>query len=239
MKKQILIAIGLTSVTALGSSFNIIINKNESNYTIGTPDTDNPNPDPDPITRNMCFDILNRGESTGNGVYSVDPDGEGNAYTAKNAYCDMDNGGWTLYDSFGTELKQISASNPVAFNGNNLNTGTAARSAGYATYLDQINTTVNGYHVEPAYLQWHQSYSDKGYIKKNMPDWADIEIRVDASNEWSSSTGRQALYYNGVMVHDIAPKTTHNSYILDTSVSGMEFKMQEIGMFWIDSIWVK
>jgi hypothetical protein len=39
-----------------------------------------------------CEDILNNGGSQGNGVYWIDPDGNG----TMEAYCDMNNGGWTL-----------------------------------------------------------------------------------------------------------------------------------------------
>jgi hypothetical protein len=225
----------MTTISFAGN-YNVIITKELNNYKIGD-GTENPPTEPDKILRNMCFDILNRGESIGDGIYTVDPDGDGTTYNSKSAYCDMTNGGWTLFDSFGTELKQLGSANPPAFNGNNLNTGTATRAAGYETYLDQIN--ISNYHREAAYMQWHEGYAAKGYIKKNMPSWADIEIRIDSSNEWSSSVGTQALYYDNVKIHDIAPKSSHNSYIINTQNSGKEFKMEETGLFWIDSVWIK
>ena len=43
-----------------------------------------------------CFDILQTYPSSEDGVYTIDPDGANNGYDPFYAYCDMDNGGWTL-----------------------------------------------------------------------------------------------------------------------------------------------
>lgn len=48
-----------------------------------------------PVVRASCLAIHSAGESTGNGVYTVDPDGAG-AGAPANVYCNMTDGGWTL-----------------------------------------------------------------------------------------------------------------------------------------------
>ena len=52
------------------------------------------------VTGTSCLDILYSGESIGNGVYGIDPDGPG-GNDPYNVYCDMetDSGGWTLVES--------------------------------------------------------------------------------------------------------------------------------------------
>lgn len=48
-----------------------------------------------PVVRASCLEIYNAGESTGNGNYTVDPDGAG-AGAPASVYCNMTDGGWTL-----------------------------------------------------------------------------------------------------------------------------------------------
>jgi len=41
-----------------------------------------------------CYQFLELGESTGDGLYTIDPDGSGSSLPAQ-VYCDMTGGGWT------------------------------------------------------------------------------------------------------------------------------------------------
>lgn len=132
------------------------------------------------ISRNLCVDILNRGESLGDGVYTVDPDGAGGE-ASRNAYCDMAGGGWTLFDSFGTKLLKTGGSNPSSYNQTNINSSTGLRAAGYDYYLTTINTSY--YHTSPYYMQFFYGSSPNGYIKKELPNWVQ-GVKVVASNEW-------------------------------------------------------
>lgn len=55
-----------------------------------------PTPPPEPEVLSSCKEILQKGKSTGNGVYSIDPDGEG-GQDKFDVYCNMSylGGGWT------------------------------------------------------------------------------------------------------------------------------------------------
>ena len=67
----------------------------------GAPDSGFDAGPPPPIRRD-CLEILEMGESTGDGAYTIDPDGEGTGEPALDVWCDMttDGGGWTLVYSY-------------------------------------------------------------------------------------------------------------------------------------------
>lgn len=184
--------------------------------------------------REMCVNILNRGLSTGNGVYNVDPDGDGTTYSPVPAYCDMDNGGWTLYDSFGTKLLMTGQNNPNAYNGNNINTGAKIDAAGYTRYASAINTTSYGYHVDDYHVQWFEGGAPIGYIQKTMPNWIE-GVRVISSNEWYG--GSQNVRY-GTDNRSVSGNQASMSHIFN-DVGGKVLYMNENGIFWIESVWVK
>lgn len=184
--------------------------------------------------REMCVNILNRGLSTGNGVYNVDPDGDGTTYSPVPAYCDMDNGGWTLYDSFGTKLLMTGQNNPNAYNGNNINTGAKIDAAGYTRYAGSINTTSYGYHIDDYHVQWFQSGAPIGYIQKTMPSWIE-GVKVISTNEWYG--GSQVISYGSDSRNVSGNQTTQHHIFNDTG--GKVLRMQENGIFWTESVWIK
>lgn len=183
------------------------------------------------LTKNLCADILERGESTGNGIYSIDLDGHDSTYSPINAYCDMENGGWTLYDNFGTYL--VEAGNeiiPSAYNSNYINSTDTLASSGYSYYLTNIN--VDAYMVSDYYLQFYYTGSSvNGYISKKMPTWIS-KIRVSTTNPYNNY---QYINYNGNSI-TINPYTDFKYYEFNGSGT---LNVSEHGVVWIDSVWVK
>ncbi len=111
------------------------------------------------IVRNMCYDILQENPSSENGSYTLDPDGSG-PIALKTAYCDMDAGGWTLYDNFGTSDSGFSA-----YNHARIIDGSTLSAANY-TYNDLYFNKSNHY-ISNYFLQMYKSGSPQGWAKNN------------------------------------------------------------------------
>lgn len=181
------------------------------------------------ITRNMCVDILERGDSSGDGVYKVDPDGVGGV-GARDAYCDMSGGGWTLYDSFGTKLLKTGEDNPASFNARSINSFATLSNAGYSSVITLINYTP--YATSPYYMQFMYGGDPNGYIQKDMPDWVK-GIRVSTTNEWYGRTS-----YTTVGSRTI-PKGGYTGHQYLDFAPGKRMAMVETGIYWVESVWVK
>lgn len=223
-KKLLLLLVSISSGTAIASEqFVITIDKKDANMVF----KDNL------YERNMCIDILNRGDSIGNGVYMVDPDGGSRDIKPREAFCDMDNGGWTLYDSFGTNLVMTNQSNPASYNGKNINSYSSLISSGWSVYASTYNTTSYDYHVDARYLQFFYSRDPYGYIEKSIPSWA-MAIKVGVSNEWYSG-GTQVSY--GSETETMGAYQSHTEYEF---IGGNKvLRVEEHGITWVDAIWVK
>lgn len=179
------------------------------------------------IVRNMCVDILERNPGSGNGTYSVDPDGVG-PISARNAYCAMTTGGWTLLDNFGNFNYDI-----PAYNAPLINSMSAVSSAGYTHNLTHYN--YSDYIVNKFYSQLIRSGSATGYIQKAMPEWA-TGVRVDIANWYGG--------FNDVDLDGYTKTISTMTYPNQTTVTFRGTGMLTIserpsGIMWIDAIYVK
>lgn len=181
------------------------------------------------VARNMCIDILNRGDSVGNQVYTVDPDGSG-PLPSRSAYCDMTGGGWTLYDAFGTKLVATGGTTPSAYNHRAINSTHTLKNAGYSYSLTTINTSQ--YARSDYYMQFFYSSSPNGYIMKTLPEWID-GVRVSTTNQWYSGT----TYTTVGSVTKSNPGYAQHKYLYFSGTG--KLKLLEGGIYWVDSVWVK
>jgi hypothetical protein len=85
-----------------------------------------------------CEDVLNNGTSSGDGVYSIDPDGPSFGVAPFSVYCDMTNGGggWTLAMRFASSNSILVFNSPYWTDGHILNEANPSPTdSGDAKYL--------------------------------------------------------------------------------------------------------
>lgn len=184
----------------------------------------------EPKTRYLCYDILQENSSSVNGVYSVDIDGDDSFYSPINAYCDMNNGGWTLYDDFGT----LSTSRD-SINMKGINSITDLTTAGYSHNVEHVNNT--GYPTNDEYISFFIGGSmneevSRGKINKTLPDYIS-NIRVEVAVLRTSSDIID-VYFGA----DHKSTTNITRTGLELSGSGL-FQVHENNLTWIDALWIK
>lgn len=251
MKQKLLVSfLSMLTPFTFASDYVVVVSKKHNDYSYGSGST---NPDPDePILRNLCVDILNRGESKGNGIYEVDVDGIGEEYSSKQAYCDMTGGGWTLYDSFGGKLRLTNESGTPAYNAMDINSTAAIKSAGYEIRTGEFQVFFNesAYPLTDYHIQYHarnaSSYKVHGWIKKTMPEWIQ-GIRINSMNITPPSQSDSVLTYkydnNGVQekIIEILPTIEQVDQLVyfENITGGAVLEYHEEDMGYLESMWVK
>jgi hypothetical protein len=232
IKKNILAAIILLSITNTSKSEDYKISISKENYksNISVENYKENITANLPKNRYLCFDILQEEPNSQNGVYSVDIDGDLNSYSSVNIYCDMNNGGWTLYDDFGKESTSRESLNMKA-----INSIVDLSTAGYTTFVSYVNHS--NYPVNDEYISFFVGGSpneiiSRGTIQKTLPNYVN-EIRVEV-----------AVLRAGLDVIDVYFGDNHISTTNKTRTglilqgSGL-FQVHENNLSWIDALWIK
>ena len=142
----------------------------------------------------------------------------------------MSDGGWTLYDNFGT--KNLTANSIVSgYNFTSINSHSTLGSAGYSYVAGAINTT--SYTIVAGYMQFFQSGQDIGHLQKIMPNWVN-KVRIDTDHTWYS--GYNTYYFGSSSVSE-ASGAGRTKKVL--SGSGLLKIEETLGIVWIDALWVK
>ncbi len=185
--------------------------------------------------RHLCADILNEYASSGNGYYNVDPDKDG-PLQSKEVYCDMEGGGWTLYENFGS-LNFTAMSPTLGYSHNHINSREELAEAGYSVLANIINGSEPwGYHIDDFHFQFFEGASDLGYIEKELPRWIE-QVRIDTDHQWY---GGYNTFTFGNNTYRQDASTPRESIIFNSSADNRLLRIEETqGIVWVEALWVK
>ena len=150
-----------------------------------------------PLT--SCKAILDAGLSTGDGVYAIDPDGDGTGNPAFNVYCDMtaDGGGWTLIgtaitgDAGGLRSTGAVGTNPKKPKDGSVTTSWKLDDTNINAIGDVIRATCSG------------DLGTKMFFKQENDNWQTIQ----SSASYRSACSRDNVSWSGWYYH-------YNRYLL-------------------------
>jgi len=182
-----------------------------------------------------CVDILNKNPAAKNNNYIIDVDGYAGPENGRSAYCLMSQGGWMLYDSFGTVTGNLGTS-PNAYGYKGINSKTGLLSSGYLVNITNSSAFNNpSYHNEARYLQFYGPSSSTGMIEKTMPGWVS-EIKADVSNSWYKNPGA-TVSFGGQSIGAMSGYSGHSEFIIRGN--GNIRVYESVGIIWLDALWVK
>lgn len=176
--------------------------------------------------KNSCKEILESNSGSLDGVYTINKGSE-----ETDVYCDMSGGGWTLLDNFVND-ETVNDKYGAAYGSSKIYNIDLLNQAGYTTYLNRFN--MDAYYKESDYLQIYYSSSPVGYMERTLPD-VGSEVKVRVANWYDGFT---SVYINNNRVLYISENEGVKTYI--GSFNGDDvLKIEENGIIWIDSIWIK
>ena len=178
-----------------------------------------------------CKELYQSGATT-SGIYTIDLDGPGSAYSQRTAYCNMGKvdgvNGWTLLYSF----SDGNNTNLNGYFGTNIDTIAELNSAGMSHYVTHFNDRVSyASTVKPNYLSFFYGSAPIGYIGFKTPANAS-RISIEWGNFYG---GNSRITKNGATLRTISAigNETYNF----ASIVGDDIKIDENGITNIGKIW--
>ena len=142
-----------------------------------------------------CKDILNRGESHGDGVYTIDPDGKGQIKPFK-VYCDMTNGGYTFYYvSNGKRTYKVSDPNSCQDKGLMLFAPRSKKEyyAGINYLKNVLKLNLQGYSKAGPFGIYHPTHNQDSYCDGCWTSYKPMNSYKDGASTDASDLGWKSI----------------------------------------------